>query len=115
MLFIPLLAFLFLLLYVIYPLMLSPLRKIPRPNFSGTVSSLWILGHRARGTENNAVWDAHRRLGPILQLGPNEVSVATLRGSCKDLMERPFEKSAWYLRFCNYHGYASSRQASALP
>ena len=90
---------------VVFPVFVSPLARIPRAHFLCSFSSLWILWVRFFCDEVIIIEEKHRKYGPLLRVGPQEVSVATLQGQLKVIMERTFVKPAWYSRFCNYHGF----------
>jgi hypothetical protein len=82
---------------------LSPLRvlnAIPNAHPTAPFSSLWLLSIRYRKRENRTVWEAHKRLGPVVRLAPDEVSVCTLQ-SLKTIYGG-WEKNSWYEAFINY-------------
>lgn len=89
----------------------NPLRKIPAPHPLAHFTSLWIHSVRWRAIENATLKAAHDRLGPIICLGPNEVSVNCVRGGIRDVYAGGFEKGScrndrynWYALFVNYGG-----------
>ena len=105
--FLPLIAILLLLAflyrYCLHPLFLSPLSKIPNAHFASPLSPIWILWIRFKGRENAAIYAAHRKYGPIVRLGPNEVSVNCVDGGIRTIYAGGFEKSSWYSNlFINY-------------
>jgi benzoate 4-monooxygenase len=51
------------------------LRKIPAP-FPAAFSNLWLMYQCRRGRRYKAVDDAHKRLGPIVRIQPNHISIA---------------------------------------
>ena len=65
---------------------------------------------RWRAVENATIKRAHEQLGPIVRLGPNEVSVNCVKGGIRDIYTGGFEKSDpdgafnWYAFFSNYGG-----------
>lgn len=69
--------------YIVYPLVGSPLSSIPSAHFTAPLSSFWILWIRYIGKENVTVYDAHMRLGPLVRLGPNEISVNCVDGGIR--------------------------------
>lgn len=69
--------------HVIYPLWLSPLSRIPNAHPTASISSAWILWKRYVGKENVSVFAAHQRLGPLVRLGPNEISVNCVDGGIR--------------------------------
>ena len=79
---------------------LHPLNAIPNAHPTAPFSSLWLLSIRYRKRENRTVWESHRRLGPVVRLAPDEVSVCTLQGL--RTIYGDWEKNAWYEAFINY-------------
>ena len=53
--------------------------------------------------ENRTLHDAHRRLGPVIRVAPNELSINDI-GSLRTVYQGGFEKPEWYSVFNNY-GY----------
>ena len=97
-------ALLFLLIYkyIILPSFLSPLSKIPNAHFTSSVLSIWIWWKRRTGFETRFIYSAHQKQGPIIRLGPNEVSVASIDG-LRQVYTGGFEKDKWYVdEFENY-------------
>ncbi|KAI9707950.1 MAG: hypothetical protein M1820_004369 [Bogoriella megaspora] len=89
--------------YIIYPSLLSPLSKIPAAHPIAPFSDLWILWKRYKYEELSAIHDAHQRLGPIVRLGPKEVSVNCIEGGIRTVYSGGFEKGTWYENvFTNY-------------
>lgn len=100
-----------LLSYVLYSYLRNPLRKIPAAHPLAHFASLWIHYVRWRAVENATLKSAHERLGPVVCLGPNEVSVNCVKGGIRDVYAGGFEKGGgegvfnWYSFFKNYGGY----------
>ena len=82
--------------YVIYPAFLSPLAKIPNASFLAPYTNLWMLWNRLSGNERKTISDAHKRNGPIVRLGPNEISVGTVTDGAKALYSGYFDKHVWF-------------------
>lgn len=91
--------------YIIYPVFLSPLAKIPSAHPSSSISPLWILYKRYHELENNAIHTAHAKHGDIVRLGPNEVSVICVDDGIRTVYSGGFEKWAWYENQFNNYGY----------
>ncbi|KAK4145219.1 cytochrome P450 [Dichotomopilus funicola] len=87
--------------YIIYPAVFSPLARIPNAQWSVPFSRIWILWVRYAHRENKTLHSAHRRLGPILRVGPNELSVSDLDG-VRTVYQGGFGKPVWYSVFNNY-------------
>lgn len=69
--------------FIIVPVFVSPLSKIPAAHPTSSLSPAWILWTRWRGRENATVLAAHERLGPLVRLGPNEISVNCITGGIR--------------------------------
>ncbi|KAI0002623.1 cytochrome P450 3A12 [Xylariaceae sp. FL0662B] len=87
--------------YVLYPVFLSPLSKIPEAHWSCSFSPAWVLWTRFTSRENRTLYAAHRRHGPIVRLGPNELSVNNIE-AVKTIYQGGFDKHEWYSLFDNY-------------
>ena len=104
---IPLLPFSLLLLaaiskYILYPLFFSSLRHIPAAHPTAPFSALWIYWIRYWRRENATIRAAHERLGPVVRLGPNEVSVNCVKGGLSKVYAGGMEKGKWYALFESY-------------
>lgn len=87
---------------IVYPKLVSPLSKIPNAHFTARFSSFWIKFQRRGGrTGIKPIFEAHRRNGPVIRVGPNEVSVASLDG-LRQVYTGAFEKTGFYLEFMNF-------------
>jgi hypothetical protein len=93
--------------FIIYPALLSPLARIPNAHWSCSISPLWILWTRFRLHENRKVHSAHLECGPVIRLGPNEISINNVDGGIRTVYTGGFEKGDWYSIFDNY-GYVIS-------
>jgi hypothetical protein len=88
----------------------NPLRKIPAAHPLAHFTSLWIYYIRWRAVENAMLKEAHGRLGPIVCLGPEDISVNCVKGGIRDVYAGGFEKESakdrynWYAFFSNYGG-----------
>ena len=91
--------------YIIYPAFLSPLAKIPNASFLAPYTPLWMLWNRLSGHELKTIYDAHKRNGPIVRLGPNEISVGTVNDGAKVLHSGYFDKHIWYHSVFAGNGY----------
>ncbi|KAI9729644.1 MAG: hypothetical protein M1818_008447 [Claussenomyces sp. TS43310] len=87
---------------IIHPALLSPLSRIPNAHWTSAISPAWILWTRFRSRENREVHAAHQRLGSVVRLGPNEISVNCLDGGVRTVYGGGFEKGQWYTIFDNY-------------
>ena len=100
-------SFLIYLFYVclVHPLFFSPLRHIPQAHPLARFSSLWINYIRHQHRENFTLFQAHSKYGPIICLGPREISVNCVDDGLRTIYQGGFEKHAWYANlFSNYDG-----------
>lgn len=84
--------------FLLYPVFFSPLSRIPNAHFTSPISPAWIIWKRFRETNNRTIHEAHKRLGPIVRLGPSEISVNCVEGGIKTVYGGGFEKHDWYPR-----------------
>ena len=88
--------------YIVYPAFLSPLSKIPNAHLTAPFASLWISSTRRACAGTRALFSLHQKYGPVLRLGPNELSVCT-PAALKTIYIGGFEKDQWYQdAFMNY-------------
>ncbi|KAL8956983.1 MAG: hypothetical protein Q9193_005631 [Seirophora villosa] len=87
---------------VLYPLCISPLAKVPNAHWSSPLTSLWILVTRYRGQELHTVRQAHERLGPIVRLGPQDISISCFEDGIRTVYHGGFDKPPWF-SFFNYY------------
>jgi hypothetical protein len=108
------LALLSFLSHLIVKYLRNPLRKMPAAHPLAHFTSLWIHSVRWRSIENATLKSAHNRLGPIICLGPDEISVNCVKGGIREVYAGGFEKGEsvqgynWYSFFSNYGGYVHS-------
>ncbi|KAL4934692.1 cytochrome P450 [Aspergillus undulatus] len=89
--------------YILAPLFLTPLSKIPNAHFTSPLSRRWIQGIRDSGNEIVTIHALHRRHGPVVRLAPDELSVNSLHG-LRVIYTGAFEKHPSYRDlFLNYH------------
>ena len=89
--------------YILYPAFLSPLAKIPNAHFLAPYTSFWILRKRLRNQENKTIYEAHKKHGKIIRLGPNEISINSVSDGLKVVYTGNFDKHEWYPNlFANY-------------
>lgn len=96
-------ATLFLYKFLIYPLFLSPLAKIPAAHWTSHVCPLWIYYIRWKNTENKTIYELHKKKGPIIRTAPSQLSVNCYEGGLKTIYTGGFHKTDFYHnRFINY-------------
>ncbi|KAM5456637.1 hypothetical protein MaudCBS49596_000878 [Microsporum audouinii] len=93
--------------FIIYPVFLSPLAKIPNAHFTSPFSPLWILWRRFRMTGNRTIHAAHMKYGPIIRLGPSEISINCYEGGIRTVYTGGYEKHEWYPRLFGSFGTIS--------
>ncbi|KAL4869120.1 hypothetical protein BDV12DRAFT_196551 [Aspergillus spectabilis] len=92
---------------LIYPALLSPLSKIPNAHWAASISPVWIIWKRFMGQNNRTIHAAHEQLGPIVRLGPSEISINCIEGGIKPVYTGGFEKHDWYPRVFGSFGTVS--------
>ncbi|KAI1818321.1 cytochrome P450 [Poronia punctata] len=100
-------AVLFLVVYFVRVVFLSPLSKIPSAHWSSSFSSAWILWQRWQGCELPSAVEAHRKLGPIVKLGPKDLSVTCYDEGIRKVYGGGFDKPVYY-DFFGYYGTSNS-------
>jgi hypothetical protein len=86
--------------FVIRPLR-SPLAKLPAAHWTCHFSSLWILRSRKNWVENRSLLAAHRNHGPVVRVGPNDISVDGA-DMVRIVYQGGFEKDGFYSVFSSY-------------
>jgi hypothetical protein len=84
--------------YIVYPAFLSPLGKIPNAHPTACISPAWIIWKRFKSENNRTIHAAHKKLGPIVRLGPSEISINCVDEGIKTVYGGGFEKHDWYPR-----------------
>ena len=87
---------------ILHPALISPLSKLPAAHPTSHFTSTWIWWRRRTGRESRSIFAAHQRCGPIVRLGPNEVSIASQEGLRKVYFSG-FTRTKWILPFRNYN------------
>jgi len=82
----------------LYYAYLSPLAKVPNAHFSTPFSRVWLLITKWRGYENRARLAAHQQLGPVVRIGPQELSINCVDKGIRTVYGVKFDKDAWYER-----------------
>ncbi|KAF2178211.1 cytochrome P450 monooxygenase-like protein [Zopfia rhizophila CBS 207.26] len=105
---IPFLLPLLFIFHILYRYFAAPLYHVPAAHPLAHITSLWILYIRFRAIENQTLKAAHGRLGPVIRLGPKEVSVNCVKGGIREVYAGGMEKGdggySWYSFFSNYGG-----------
>ncbi|KAF1812236.1 cytochrome P450 monooxygenase [Eremomyces bilateralis CBS 781.70] len=90
--------------YVVHPALFSPLSRIPGAHWSTSLSPVWILWTRYKSMEIRTLHQKHHQLGPVIRLGPNDISVNCVKGGISTVYAGGFEKHAWYSNLFNNYG-----------
>jgi hypothetical protein len=89
--------------FVIYPVFISPLSKLPNAHPTSAILPTWLWYQVRSKNESRSILKAHRQYGPIVRLAPREVSVASMDGLRKIYSGRRFVRTPWMvLPFVNY-------------
>ena len=82
--------------WIVYQRFFHPLASIPGP-FLASLTRLWMTKHSWDGDMNTTMIALHKKHGPLVRTGPNELSVADL-AAIKTIYGAgtPFRKSDWY-------------------
>ena len=81
--------------YLIQPAFLSPLSKLPTAHPLCSISKRWLDYQRKQQRECKTLYAAHQKHGPIVRLGPREVSVNSLEG-LRSIYTAGLEKDVFY-------------------
>lgn len=87
-------------LYLVIAAQFNPLKKCPGPWYT-LYSKIPILVIFWRDARNQYVHSLHKRYGPIVRLGPDEVSICDPKDVSKVYLGN-FDKSRFYAQFGNY-------------
>lgn len=90
--------------FILQPAYFSLLSRIPNAHWSAPFSSFWIRYIQFSSRENHTILAAHKLHGPIVRLGPAEISVNSVDGGVRTVYGAGYEKGQWYAIFDNY-GY----------
>jgi hypothetical protein len=97
------LLLLFVVRHVIYPAFFSPLAKIPNAHPLAPFTGLWMLWIRYQEKVNKTVNTAHQKYGPVVRLGPSELSVNCIENGVKTIYgTKTFPKHHFYSAFRNF-------------
>lgn len=91
--------------FIVYPIFYSSLACIPCAHPLAAFTSLWMDWRRFTGREVETAYEAFRKYGPYVKLGPNEVAVNTIPAGITTAHGHGFEnfdKTDWYDFFINY-------------
>jgi len=61
----------------IYRALFSPLSKVPGPKYT-LFSEVYLMFQEFTGKRRGYIHELHRKYGPVVRLGPNEVSFTSL-------------------------------------
>jgi cytochrome P450 len=89
--------------YIVWPAFFGPLARLPRPHVLCAVTGIWFERQRTRVGELKTLHKLHKALGPIILIGPNEVSVVSEEGLQK-VYVAGLNKSPWYEKIFSLYG-----------
>lgn len=55
----------------------NPLRRVPGP-FWANFTNLWLVYHIRQGKMHRKIIEVHEKYGPLVRLGPHEISTADI-------------------------------------
>ncbi|KAI3323641.1 cytochrome P450 [Xylariaceae sp. AK1471] len=82
----------------------SPLSHVPQAHWSSRFSSVWILWVRYSGQELSELIKAHKKYGPIVQVGPQDLSVSNYHDGIRKIYDGGFPKPAPFFAPFQYYG-----------
>lgn len=91
-------------IYIASQCFFSPLSKIPASHWSARFSPIWSLWVRYRGTELSELVKAHKKYGPIVQVGPRDISISSYQDGIRKVYDAGFGKPSPFYAFFNYYG-----------
>lgn len=107
----PFVAILFLLgvflFQTLYRTFTGGLSKVPSAHWTCSFSPVWILWQRYHGKELKSVLAAHERLGKIVRVAPQEISISDYETGVRQVYNAGFEKPG-YFDFFQYYGQRNS-------
>ncbi|KAK1451217.1 hypothetical protein CCUS01_11003 [Colletotrichum cuscutae] len=92
---------------LVYRTFTGGLSKIPSAHWTCSFSPIWILWQRYHGKELKAVLEAHKRLGKIVRVAPQEISISDYETGVRQVYNAGFEKPG-YFDFFQYYGQRNS-------
>lgn len=90
------------LLQRLYLALFSPLASVPNAHSLAPFSKLWLLWLRYSGQEHRTRYLLHEKIGPVLRLGPSELSVNCIDDGVWTIYNNGFDKSPWFANFVFY-------------
>ncbi|KAI1432068.1 cytochrome P450 [Xylaria sp. CBS 124048] len=88
--------------YYVAHIFSSPLRQVPSAHWSSRFSSIWILWTRYSGNELSRLIEAHEKYGPIVQVGPRDLSVSSYQDGIRKIYDAGFPKPASFFALFDY-------------
>lgn len=89
--------------YYLVRLFSSPLYQVPAAHWSSRFSSVWILWTRYSGQELSRLIEAHQKHGPIVQVGPKDLSVSSYQDGIRRIYDAGFPKPASFFAPFDYY------------
>jgi hypothetical protein len=89
---------------VLHKLLRSPLAKLPGP-FHARFTAAWLKYKEFTGDRRAYIHNLHQELGPVVRLGPNEVSFASAE-AIKEIYTSGgsgYEKTEFYKLFMQFN------------
>ncbi|KYG43809.1 hypothetical protein M433DRAFT_542149 [Acidomyces richmondensis BFW] len=89
--------------YIVFPSIISPLAKLPTAHPLCAFTSRWFARQCTLMRELKTLYGAHRKYGPIVRIGPEEVSVVSQEGIQK-IYVAGLDKDPWYQKTFSIYG-----------
>lgn len=89
--------------FFVYPVFISPLASVPAIHPLAKFTPWYILWLRVTHRENATVLAAHKHLGEVVRLGPNELSVNCVDDGIRTIYGKGFLKTSFYSVFEGMH------------
>jgi len=86
-----------------YRAILAPLSKLPGPKYS-LVTDLWLMSKEFSSKRREYIHQLHEQFGPVVRLGPNEVSFTSLE-ALKEIYTSGgsgYDKTEFYTLFMQF-------------
>lgn len=99
--------------YVLVPGFLSPLSKVPTAHPLCSITPRWFAYQRKKLQELKTLYKAHQKHGPVVRLGPQEVSVVSREG-LRQVYTAGLEKDPWYATAGIFTNYETPNLVSTL-
>ena len=88
--------------YIVSPFLLTPLAKVPNAHWTSPFVPWWILWKRYQQEELTTAYEAHQKLGPIVRLGPRDLSISCYEDGIRTIYGSGFDKPTYFDFYNNF-------------